>query len=187
MRIEAEQKLRGRVAALPLEWIEQGRGALAGERKEDYAELVAAAHIVSDEARLALHRWIDAGRRAGMSWAEIGATLGISKQAVQQRFGSAGEADEGAAGEGELEVRLGATAFNEMLILSDQGRRGRELVGTGALKLVFRQTPQRWEYRRILAISPAKARGQLDGEGWTLASTWFPFHYFKRPVEGAVV
>ena len=179
MRIEAEQQLRSRVAALPLDWIEQEKGKLEGDRKEDYTDLISAAHVVSDEARLAQNRWIDAGRRAGLSWAEIGTTLGISKQAAQQRFGAAG--DDGEAKEGEIEVRLGATAFNELRILEEEGRKGRELVGTGALKLYFRQTPQRWEYRRLVAASLAAAVRDLPGKGWTPVSSWFLFHYFKRP------
>ena len=183
MKIEMEQQLRSRIAALPLEWIEQAKGPFEGERKEDYSELVGAAHIVSDEARLALHRWIDAGRRAGLSWAEIGATLGISKQAAQQRFGAAGDdAEAGDARLGEIEVRLGATAFNELRILEEEGRRGRELVGTGALKLWFRQTSHDWEYRRVVAAAPAAAADQLRGKGWKHVSSWFLFHYFKRPV-----
>lgn len=187
MRIEAEQQLRSRIAALPLEWIEQAAGKFEGERKEEYSDLVAAAHIVSDEARLALHRWIDAGRRAGLSWTEIGATLGISKQAAQQRFGAAGDERDTAPGEGaEIEVRLGATAFNELRILEEEGRRGRELVGTGALKLYFRQTANSWEYRRVVAASPEAARRSMREKGWTWVSSWFPFHYFKRPVADPV-
>jgi hypothetical protein len=188
MKIDAEQQLRSRVAALPLEWIELARGDFEGDRREDYADLIAAAHIVSDEARLALHRWIDAGRRAGLSWTEIGATLGISKQAAQQRFGAADDAGNAAAAAGkdaDIEVRLGATAFNELRILEEEGRRGRELVGTGALRLFFRQTRQGWEYRRVVAASPAAAQGKLVGKGWSHVSSWLPFHYFKRP-DGAL-
>jgi hypothetical protein len=181
MRIEAEQQLRSRLAALPLEWIQQARGSFEGDRKEDYADLISAAHIVADEARLALHRWIDAGRRAGLSWAEIGATLRISKQAAQQRFGVAGDEDEGGEG-GDIRVRLGATAFNEMRMLEQEGRNGRELVGTGAFTLYFRQTPRRWEYRRVAAASLDAAETMLRGQGWTHVSSWFLFHYFKRPL-----
>ena len=184
MRIEAEQQLRSRVAALPLEWIGQEKGKLEGDRKEDYADLISAAHIVSDEARLAQSRWIDAGRRAGLSWTEIGATLGISKQAAQQRFGAAGDDGEPAAG--EIEVRLGATAFNELRILEEEGRKGRELVGTGALKLYFRQTDQVWEYCRLVAASPMAAARDLPGKGWIPVSSWFLFHYFKRPTGAPV-
>jgi hypothetical protein len=187
MRIDMEQRLRGHVAALPLEWIEREKGAIEGDRKDDYTDLLSAAHIVSDEARLALHRWIDAARRAGLSWTEVGATLGISKQAAQQRFGAAID-DRGAdsvAG-AEFEVRLGATAFNEMRMLEEEGRKGRELLATGPLKLFFRQTRQRWEYQRVVATSAKAASDSLRGDGWTFVSSWFVFHYFKRPVAGDV-
>ena len=177
----SEQALRTRAGALPLEWIESARGGFAGEAKEDFLEVITAAHVVAEEAKLGLHRWIDAGRRAGASWSDIGATLGISRQAAQQRFGSS--IDETEAGGGDIEVRLGANAFNEMRILEEEGRQGRELVGTGALSLYFRQTPSRWEYRRLVGLTAQKDIAGLEREGWRHVSSWFPFHYLKRPVD----
>src|SRR5690349_11487947 len=100
--------------------------------------MVEAAHVATEESRLALQRWVEASRRAGLSWTEIGGLIGTSKQAAQQRFG----ASEPPAPEprGELLVRHGATALNEMAMLEEEGREGRELVATGALKLYLRQT-----------------------------------------------
>ncbi|WP_114950771.1 hypothetical protein [Sphingosinicella terrae] len=173
-----QQELRRRTAALPLEAIEEAAGPVAGDRKDDFVELILAAHLVADEGRSALQRCIDAGRRAGLSWSEVGAVLGISKQAAQQRFGSGGAAFSGCDG-ADVEIRLGATAFNEMRILENEGRAGRELVGIGMLTLYFRRTMQQWEHARLIGISSAPPpRG--SGPEWQHVTSWFPFHYFKR-------
>jgi hypothetical protein len=44
------------------------------------------AHEVDDVTDSMLSHFVDKCRRAGHSWAEIGAALGVSKQAVQKRF-----------------------------------------------------------------------------------------------------
>ena len=182
MDIQAEQEIRARAGNLALAWYSEKHGEFAGRDKGDYGELIVAAHLAAEESRHALHRWVDAGRRASLSWAEIGGLIGTSKQAAQQRFGGA-EADDDIGG--EAIVRTGATAFNEMAIMAEEGREGRELVRTGALTLVFRQTDSRWEYRRVTALFPEAARARLERSGWSYVSSWYPFHYFKRPVAGA--
>ena len=173
MRIEAEQQLRSRLACPAARMDPQARGSFEGDRKEDYADLISAAHIVADEARLALHRWIDAGRRAGLSWAEIGATLRISKQAAQQRFGVAGDEEEGGEG-ADIRVRLGATAFNEMRMLEQEGRKDGS-GGTGASRSIP-QTPGDGSMP-VVAASPDAVETLLD-DGWTHVSAG-SFHYFK--------
>lgn len=184
MRIAEEQGLRNQVTALVLDWAQGREPPFAGRSKEEFADVIVAAHVVADESRLGLHRWIDAARRAGMSWSEVGDTLGITKQAAQQRFRSVAEADEGErAGAGaDLEVRYGATAFTEMRMLEEEGRRGNELVGTGGLRLTFRRTDRAWEYQRTIGLTaPVES---MERQGWAHVSSWFPFHYFKRPVAG---
>ena len=179
MQIKSEADIRARTAAIPLEWATDTGGSLEGESKAEFGVVITAAHIVADEAAASLRRWIDAGRRAGLSWGELGALLGISKQAAQQRFGRAGDG-EAEAGEGEILVRLGATAFNEMAMLRAAGERCEELVRTGLLSLTFRQTDRRWEYRRLVAMSLGPTEQRMAREGWTYVSSWPPFHYFKR-------
>lgn len=185
MQIKAEADIRARTAAIPLDWVTEANGGFEGESKAEYGVVITAAHIVADEAGVSLRRWIDAGRRGGLSWGELGALLGISKQAAQQRFGRPGDADVANANEGEIEVRLGATAFNEMGMLREEGERGRELVGTGALSLTFRQTDRRWEYRRVVGMSQALTAERMGRDGWTYVSSWIPFHYFKRAAQEA--
>ena len=65
-----------------------------------------------------------------------------------------------------------------MAMLKREGEAGRELVGTGVLSLFFRQTDRAWTYRRT--VGEMDARQRSDG-GWALVSSWFVFHYYKRP------
>lgn len=180
MLITDEQALRQATAELVLDWVKTQDPPFTGETTTGFDQAIAAAHIVADEARLGLHRWIDAARRTGMSWTEVGHTLGISKQAAQQRFGALGQAAPDVR-EGEELVRFGATAFNEMRMLHQEGLKGNELVRTGALHLVFRRTDRVWEYSRQLGASPMMAR--MATAGWTYVSSWFPFHYYKRATD----
>lgn len=182
MDIASEQEIRARAGNLALAWYSEKHGEFAGRDKGDYQELIVAANVAAEEGRAALHRWVDAGRRASLSWAEIGALIGTSKQAAQQRFGGGGEPAERAA---DLIARSGATAFNELAILEEEGRQGRELIRTGLLSLLFRQTESRWEYRRVTALFPDQARARLQRGGWAFVSSWYPFHYFKRRITEA--
>ncbi|MBI5089723.1 MAG: ATP-dependent Clp protease ATP-binding subunit [Actinobacteria bacterium] len=52
-------------------------------------QLAAAVRVAEELGELADHlvgHFVDAARRSGASWAEIGQSLGVSKQAVQKRF-----------------------------------------------------------------------------------------------------
>jgi hypothetical protein len=178
MNIHDEQQLRTATAALVLGWATDFNGA----SKEQFATAITAAVVVADESRHTLQRWIDAGRRAGMSWSEIGIALGISRQAAQQRFGSVEDSERGA--DGEITI-FGATAFNEVRLLNDEGAKGHELVRTGLLKLVFRASEVPWEHCRLVAATPSQGVAQLEGSSWQHVSSWFPFHYFKRPLQEA--
>lgn len=141
--------------------------------------MVEAAHVAHDESRAVLQQWVDAGRRAGMSWADIGALMGITRQAAQQRFGGA---PDGTPADDGLVVRTGATALNEMRMLAEEGAANRELVAVGLLTLSFRQTSKPWTYRRIVAFAPGQAIAQESRAGWVFVAAWYPFLYFKRQV-----
>ena len=177
----SEAEIRNTAGNIALAWYAAKKGEFRGDSPRDYAEMISASHIAADESRLALHRWVDAGRRASLSWADIGQLIGISKQAAQQRFGGAADPSAGGASMGETIVLRGANAFNEMQMLEAEGRAGRELVGTGALTLVLRQTDKAWEHVRVSALLPTDVRGRMERKGWTHVSSWYPFHYFKRP------
>ncbi|GAA0726500.1 hypothetical protein [Sphingomonas japonica] len=182
MEMKQERTLREHVAYLAIDWNEREGQHFAGADAAEFGAMVTTAHVIHDEARIALQRWIDAARRAGMSWAEIGGLIGISKQAAQQRFG--GKTD-GPAAEGELIEIGGMTAFNEESELARAGRDGLELAGVGFLRLWLSRSDRRWEYRRVTALSPVAALRQVSGPGWQHAASWFPFHYLKREIPDA--
>lgn len=181
MNIAEQQALRAKVPGIVLEWAERRDPPFTGEGREGFDEAILVAHLVADEGRVTLHRWVEAARRSGLSWSEIGDVLGISKQAAQQRFrmGGAAEGEQHAQADeaaGETVVRYGAHAFNEMSILREEGRKGHELISVGPLYLTFRRTDVIWQYRRRIGSG-------LEREGWTHVASWLPFHYFKRPAE----
>lgn len=181
MRMTEQQAIRAKAATIMVEWANGRKPTFDGESPDDLKDAITAAHLVADEGRIELQRWIDAARRTGLSWSEIGETLGISKQAAQQRFKATEPDEEAVHPDGEKIVRLGATAFNEMRILREEGAKGYELVDTGVLKLVFRPTDRKWEYRR--SIGGNFGHPENNADGWIYVSSWLPFHYFKRAME----
>jgi hypothetical protein len=54
--------------------------------------LIKAADLELSKAELNLRHRVKVARRQGHSWSAIGFVLGISRQAAQQKFGTAGEA-----------------------------------------------------------------------------------------------
>ena len=116
-------------------------------------------------------------RRSSLSWSEIGDALGISKQAAQQRFGL----PEAQSPE-NLRTVHGANAFNEMAMLASEGEAGYHLVGFGPLTLLLKPSKKKWLHKRIIAVNAMKIREQMEADGWEYVGSWFPFHYFKRPV-----
>jgi len=180
MQIAQQHVIRDKTSALVLEWARDREPPFTGETAEGFVEAITVAHLVADEARLSLHRWIDAARRTGLSWTDIGNVLGISKQAAQQRFGPVGAGEALASGEGEEIVRARYSAINEMSILREEGLKGNELIRTDNYSLVFRPTQQVWEYRRRIGFSTM--RKEMQSAGWVFVSTWPPLSYFKRPV-----
>ncbi len=122
------------------------------------------------------HSAVNQARRNDVSWAEIGQTLEISRQAAQQRFAS--EKVESAAF-GVRTIR-GVTAFNEMSILESEGRAGNHLTGFGALTIQVKPSSKVWMHKRVTALNIGKVRKQMEANEWTYVGSWFPFHYFKK-------
>lgn len=179
-----EHELRGRVGDLVLAWHAERDGAREVEPRsaDAYRDLLEAAAVVESEANLSLARWVAGARRAGLSWAEVGEVLGTTRQAAQQRFGHGGGEGPGPAGDG-LIVRRGVTAFNEVEILREEGLAGREVVGANWLTLSFRQTAHQWENRRVVSLRRSQPVEAMAAEGWEHAFSWYPYLYFKRPLD----
>ena len=164
-----------------------GRLILDGSDQEnvDHLELVARAAEAHEPTRDLPHQPFASARAGGHSWAAIGAVLGLTRQAAQQRFGGAvdkpGGVDQPMDAGGLLgaEVRwLGpVTAFDEMAELALAGRRGWRTVDAGMLKHKVVRTPTQWEHRRVAWTRPASA---LEQDGWHVAVRAFPWLYLVR-------
>src|SRR3546814_20118687 len=122
MKVAEQQAIRKSTAAILVEWANNRQPPFTGDVADEFKDAITAAHLVADEARLDLQRWVDAARRSGLSWTDIGAALAISKQAAQQRFKLDDPDEEAIEAAGEKVVRLVVHAFNEMRILAAEGQ-----------------------------------------------------------------
>jgi len=118
-------------------------------------------------------------RRAEHSWGEIGNLLGISRQAVQQRFSQASVPNEASSGKRRISW---ATDANEMQILGIVGAEGYHLVGLGGVSMELELSDHAWEHRREESTEMDNKQSTLEHEGWQYVGRWFPFHYFKRQI-----
>lgn len=141
---------------------------------DEHLALIAASARAEEEVRLILQRSVSAARAGGASWALVGAELGMSRQAAQQRFGAVAAEPE----EGEAERWLGpVTAFDEMDELALAGRAGWRTVEAGVLAHRMVRTDTQWEHRRILWRSSLA----VDEEaGWVVGCRSFPWIYLVR-------
>jgi len=155
-----------------------------GSDPASFLALVAAARVGAEEAERLLRDAVAGARRAGHSWEAIGALLGVSRQAAQQRFAAPSPAGvpAGAGPAPDRRVLTGVTAFTEMGVLADEGDRGWHLVDFGPLYLVLERSPHRWAHRRITLPARAAQR-RLEADGFVAVGTSFPFRYFKRELD----
>jgi hypothetical protein len=161
------------------------REALARD-PEASLRLVEASRTAAEETSRLLTEAVANARSAGHSWDVIGRLIGVSRQAVQQRFGSASPAPPGAVppepGAPARKVLSPLTAFTEMPVLEAEGRRGWHVVDYGTLHHVVEASDHQWEHRRAM-WAPGVAR-RLIADGWTLVNTMtFPWGYYKRRLD----
>lgn len=125
-----------------------------------------------------LQQAVGAARSSGHSWAAVGAELGLTRQAAQQRFGRVEPAAVSET-DGEREERwLGpVTAFDEMAELALAGELGWHTVGAGMLRHRMVRTTTRWEHKRVVWTGPV-ARYETDG--WQVGVKAFPWLYLVR-------
>ncbi len=170
-----------------------GRAVLEAARIDDrtalgvdeHLALIAASSRAEGEARAILQRSVAAARAGGASWALIGAELGMSRQAAQQRFGAAAEASPASSPAGEERWLGPVTAFDEMVELDAAGRAGWRTFEVGMLSHRMRRTGTQWEHRRIFWRTSLAAE---EREGWEVGCRAFPWIYLVRdrgiPPEG---
>ena len=142
--------------------------------------LVARVRDAETEVRELLQQSVNSARAAGHSWGALGETLGMSRQAVQQRFGRADKdlQTDPSVGDGPARRWLGpVTAFDEMPELELAGRLGWRTVGARMFYHLVEQTPTQWEHRRVIWSGPTR---RLEKDGWQVAVLAFPWVYLVR-------
>lgn len=158
---------------------------LDGDAEQDHLEIVRRTAAAEAEVNALMRQAVGTARGAGHSWATLGSELGMSRQAVQQRFGDRKRAGEALAEEGEERWLGPVTAFDEMAELELAGRQGWRTIGAGMLKHRVRRTATQWEHQRIVWTGPLRRR---EAEGWEVAFRAFPWVYLVRdtgrPAEG---
>ena len=154
-----------------------GRAILADLDPADELALVrrtAEAHgAVGDLLQQAVH----AARAGGHSWSAIGGTLGLTRQAAQQRFGKESDADAGADDAGEERWLGPVTAFDEMHELELAGRLGWHTVGAGLLRHRMVRTATQWEHKRVVWTG---SLARYTRQGWQVGCRAFPWVYLVR-------
>ncbi|EAP97663.1 hypothetical protein JNB_19373 [Janibacter sp. HTCC2649] len=157
-----------------------GSAILDGAPQDDPLGLVRRVADAEGSVRHLLHQSVGAARAAGHSWAAIGAELGMSRQAVQQRFG------ERAHDTLTAEQRwLGpVTAFDEMAELEIAGRLGWHTIRAGMLRHLVVRTSTQWEHKRVVWTG---SLSRHEKAGWVVGCRAFPWVYLVRdtgrPVE----
>jgi len=156
-------------------------GMTTAERRDDPSEeLLLAVAAFQDVARIASELQGQAVRTAhesGISWARIGAILGISRQAVQQRFDPRYLATESSGS--ETRVLGPVTRAEEMHHLEVAGTQGWKLVGARHGEHELEYAGGAWEITRVSVFSPRAMPAARAG--WEAAATRFPDCFYVRP------
>lgn len=150
---------------------------LDGGEQQDHLEIVRRAAAAEVEVNALMRQAVSTARAAGHSWSTLGAELGMSRQAAQQRFGDRKESPVDQPEEGRERWLGPVTAFDEMAELELAGRQGWRTVGAGMLKHRVRRTPTQWEHRRVIWTGPLR---RWETEGWEVAFRAFPWVYLVK-------
>ena len=151
-----------------------GSAILTTAPSDDSLELVRHTAAAESVVRDLLQQAVGAARADGHSWAALGTELGMSRQAVQQRFGVRPDPTP----LGPEERWLGpVTAFDEMPELQLAGRLGWHTVGAGMLRHRMVRTATQWEHRRVVW---GGSLTRFEKDGWALGCRAFPWIYLVR-------
>jgi hypothetical protein len=167
---------RAELQARLVEAILGSQSDAAFEDPRSQLALVARVRDADTEVRALLQQSINSARSSGHSWGAIGETLGLSRQAVQQRFGKDTETDP-AAHEPDQRWLGPVTAFDEMRELQLAGELGWRTVDAKMFYHLVERTPTQWEHRRTVWSGPVK---RLEKNGWEVGVLAFPWVYLVR-------
>lgn len=119
---------------------------------------------------------VRAAHDAGVSWSRIGAVLGTTRQAVQQRFDPTYTAREDHVGTTRI---LGpVTRTEELNHLAEAGRQGWRLIGSFHGEHLLERNDYAWDIMRVSVFSPRALPSRDDG--WHVATTRFPDCFYIR-------
>ncbi|MET9484907.1 Clp protease N-terminal domain-containing protein [Streptomyces sp. NPDC006638] len=111
-----------------------------GNPLEQLQSAVVAADHLGDVADHLIGHFVDQARRSGASWTEIGASMGVTRQAVQKRFVTK---DEPAPNVNQDFSRFTPRARNVVVASQNEAREhGHTQIGTGHLVLGLLDDPQ---------------------------------------------
>ncbi len=157
-------------------WLAERRTADAGSEDDPQRLLAHVADLesLSGTVNRLQHDAVYAARSAGCSWAQVGAALGVSKQAAQQRFRIREDADqpEGQRTVGPLD------RAEEMEVLSRAAQEGWKLVETRLNLHVLEYAGGSWEITRKSLFQPGALPRRRDG--WEAATVRFPDAFYQR-------
>ena len=119
-------------------------GAIAAQHEQPLDRLSGAVLLddhLGDIADSLIGHFVDQARRAGASWADIGRSMGVTKQAAQKRFVAKGDAPALDASQGFS--RFTARARAVVVRAQEEARAaGNETIGTGHLVLGLVADPE---------------------------------------------
>jgi len=143
-------------------------------------QLLASITIFQDLARIAGDLQGQAARAAheeGVSWAKIGALLGTSRQAVQQRFDPQYSSRQ--CEDETMRIVGPVSRAEEIHHLTEAGLQGWRLVSSSYGEHTVERDHQSWEVKRVSVLSARPMPSREDG--WQAATMRFPDCFYIRP------
>jgi hypothetical protein len=165
--------------AVELSRLAARQGATPAGTPEGTDDLLASVRAFHDLARIATDLQGQAARtahEAGVSWGRIGALLGISRQAVQQRFDP--NYAESQPPTARTRVLGPVTRAEEMHHLTVAGTQGWRLTQARHGEHTLEHVGGAWDITRVSVFSPRPLPAADDG--WEAAATRFPDCFYVR-------
>ncbi len=157
------------------------RGSATSDETATTNQLLAAVTSFQDLVRVSTAlqgQAVRAAHDAGVSWAKIGELLGISRQAVQQRFDPHYVADESVTDSTRIVGPV--TRAEELNHLAEAGSQGWRLVSARHGEHTVERDGQHWEVKRVSVFSARPLPAERDG--WRAAAMRFPDCFYIRSV-----
>src|ERR1700722_13784582 len=135
----------------------------AGSPLDNLSDAVTVSAQLSEQADSLIGHFVDQARRSGASWSQIGASMGVTKQAAQQRFVPRGPVKDG-AGFGDFS-RFTVRARSVLAAAEDLARAADvAAIGSDHLAAGLMAEPDRQAAHAVLALGgSAGARGAVLG------------------------